>query len=350
MNVYATAALIAAYLFPPLPAHGDEPASTTLAEVTVRPLDRPILYISGYMREYSTLRTLSDTIFLFREKAVDFMLPVGSKARHFRGWHIPRLLSSKSYYRFTGPEGLDSVSDHCNVHFSWSDWMELPAGMRLSGAVAGSGNVCDTVRGPRGRISQIWKRDDELVGVHVNVMADTLNTRWMKNIARRQSAGVDFEQMSLGCMYEDVDRDSISPDQIKDCIMHVRSMGRGYDLRLRGCRVQPEIETYAELYVTDKKYISVKEAKRLEKNLHEGVPADIAAPQRAPELPPEICSLVDKVDKIDRTRIRLNIVPDKRLAGIKDLFSTRPSAWQRIMSVISPPRYILNSSAMPSRH
>ena len=62
-----------------------------LPEFTVYPLDRPVLHITGYVRENSMLTTMRDTVFLFREKLVDFMLP-GLKAGKFRGWSRPFLL------------------------------------------------------------------------------------------------------------------------------------------------------------------------------------------------------------------------------------------------------------------
>lgn len=69
----------------------------------------------AYVREYSTLSTYSDTVTLFREKMVDFMI-VPDRKMKFRGWTSPRLLTSRSYYRFTDGEGLDSVSDRFNNH------------------------------------------------------------------------------------------------------------------------------------------------------------------------------------------------------------------------------------------
>ena len=37
----------------------------------------------------------------------------------------PRILTCKSYYRFTNRNGLDSVSSASHHHFSWSDWIGL---------------------------------------------------------------------------------------------------------------------------------------------------------------------------------------------------------------------------------
>lgn len=115
-------------------AEGERRSPTQLPEVVVESPRHRILHILAYVRECSTLSTCTDTVFLFREKMVDYMLP--SKGVSFKGWSRPRILKSRSFYRFTDAGGLDSVSDNCNHHFSWSDWMgiapsaELPSCLR----------------------------------------------------------------------------------------------------------------------------------------------------------------------------------------------------------------------------
>ncbi len=88
---------------------------TELSEVLVLSKKHKLLHMLAYVREYSILTTYTDTVFLFREKMVDYMLPVsGAK---FKGWSRPRVLTSRSYYQFKDSRGLDSVSDVSNHHF-----------------------------------------------------------------------------------------------------------------------------------------------------------------------------------------------------------------------------------------
>ncbi|MDE6097647.1 MAG: carboxypeptidase-like regulatory domain-containing protein, partial [Muribaculaceae bacterium] len=46
-----------------------------LPEVVVESRRRRVLHVLAYVREYSTLTTYTDSVFLFREKMVDYMLP-----------------------------------------------------------------------------------------------------------------------------------------------------------------------------------------------------------------------------------------------------------------------------------
>lgn len=75
-------------------------SSAELPEVVVDSRKHKLLHVLAYVREYSTLSTYYDTVFLFREKMVDYMLPPATRVK-FGGWSAPRTLTSRSYYRFT---------------------------------------------------------------------------------------------------------------------------------------------------------------------------------------------------------------------------------------------------------
>ncbi len=81
-----------------------------LPEVVIESKGHKVMHMLAYVREYSTLTTYTDTVFLFREKMADYMI-VPDKGTRFRGWTTPRTLKTKSYYRFTNAQGVDSVSD-----------------------------------------------------------------------------------------------------------------------------------------------------------------------------------------------------------------------------------------------
>ena len=75
------------------------------------------------------------------------------------------------------------------------------------------------------------------------------------------------------------------------------------------------VSTYAEAYILDKEYITVKEAKKWE-NRKTGIDdIPIYEPPEAPELQADIQLLVDRVNSLDHDHVRLALTPDKRLAG-----------------------------------
>lgn len=75
------------------------------------------------------------------------------------------------------------------------------------------------------------------------------------------------------------------------------------------------VSTYAEVYMIDKEYITVKEAKKWERWQALGVGIVILEPPETPELQPGIMSLIERVNNVDHDLVKLGIAPDRRLVG-----------------------------------
>ena len=114
--------LILLLLLAVIPAHGRKPKHDKLSGVHVLPEfvytpgEPRALHILAFVRDSSSLTTYTNTVILFREKWVDFMLPE-RPTKKISQWRRPRVLTTKSYYRFKDYGGLDSVSDKCSHHF-----------------------------------------------------------------------------------------------------------------------------------------------------------------------------------------------------------------------------------------
>lgn len=285
-----------------------------LQEVVVSGRQQKVLHILGYVREYSTLTTYSDTVFLFREKMVDFMLTPGKKIR-FKGWSNPRVLKSKSYYRFTNAEGLDSVSSEGNYHFSWSDWIDAIPSPTLPSGLRGVKLGTDTVMG-KYQATEIWDRRDDRVTVNVNVLADTVSQKWVRNLSSFFHDNLEFEDFRLRYSYDNVIADTINPDNMTGFSFNIESEGRGHEmLRFNKWNEDFFVSTYAEVYILDKEYITVKEARKWA-NRKTGLEEDIILePEDAPRLQQPILALIDRVENIDKDAAKLDFVPDRRLVS-----------------------------------
>ncbi len=283
-----------------------------LDEILVESREHKVLHMLAYMREYSTLTTYTDTVFMFREKMVDYMLSPDKRSR-FMGWSKPRVLKAKSYYRFTDAQGLDSVSDECRFHFSWSDWMgvgpavKLP--IRLRDATCGS----DTLYG-RYSPSELWLKTGDRVTVNVNVLADTTSRRWVPNLSGFFKKDLDFENFRVRFNYDNVSGDSVCPMDLTGYTFNIESNGRGHGMFWFNRANEPFfVSTYAEIYILDKEYITVKEAKKWDKRKFSADEIQIFEPEYAPALQPAIEALVERVSKIDKGGVRLDVTPDHRL-------------------------------------
>ncbi len=284
-----------------------------LPEFVVESRQKKVLHVLAYVREYSTLSTYTDTVFMFREKMVDFMLPGEGKLR-FRGWRYPRVLDSKSYYRFTDAGGLDSVSDRCNHYFSWSDWIGLPPEIMLPAGMAGAEAATDTLSGKYSPV-EIWDRNTSRITVDVDVLADTMGRKWVPNASGFfVNEDIDFERFSLRLNYNSLPGEAVSPADLTAYSFNIESRGRGRGMFQFNSRNQPFfVATYTEAYILDKEYITVKEARKWERRKFDAGEVGIYEPQEAPELQPAILALIDRVNNADNDKIRVGLEPDRRL-------------------------------------
>ncbi|MDE6397567.1 MAG: hypothetical protein K2K84_09875, partial [Muribaculaceae bacterium] len=227
----------------------------------------------------------------------------------------PRVLSSRSYYRFTDINCLDSVSDRCSHHFSWADWVgivpatDVPAGLR---SVA-SGSHTD-----RGKYSPavVWTKEDGQMTLDIDVLADTIGRRWVPNLGTFFRKNTDFERFRLNLNYDGVVDRLVSPVDMTGYSFYIESNGRGRGVYVFDrLNVPYSVSTYAEVYLTDKEYITSSEAKKWEKNRDKADIATIYEAPDAPELDPDILSLIARVNAVDRNEIRSNLEPNKLLKG-----------------------------------
>ncbi len=288
---------------------------TELPEIVVDARQKKMLHILAYVREYSSLSSYTDTITMFREKMVDFMLPTEKKTR-FKGWRYPRTLNSRSYYRFTNVSGLDSVSDRCNHHFTWSDWIGMIPPAHIPDNILKTGINVDTTYGKYSP-AEIWTRTGDRLSIDIDVLADTANRKWVPNISyffRKEDT--DFERFGLKLNYEYFSDNEINPLGLTGYSFTIESRGRGRGMFLFNRHDQPFfVTTYAEVYILDKEFIPVKEAREWDDFKFYNNAVDILEPQEAPELSLSTLTLIDRVNNIYADRVRLTIKPDERLVG-----------------------------------
>lgn len=288
------------------------PAPIELSELLVNTRRKNVLHILAYVREYSMLTSYSDTVRLFREKMVDYMLPDDRRMK-YAGWRLPRILASKSYYRFTNSLGLDSVSDRCSHHFSWADWIGIPAEARMPAGYFGSARTADTIWG-RYSPAEVWTRRDDRIVADVNVIADTTSRKWVPNLSSFFRNYIDFDRFRIRYEYDNILSDSIAPTDLEAYSFEIESTGRGHRMFMFNRVNEPfSVATTASVYILGREYISLKEARKWERIKLGEDDIAIYEPEEAPELTPEVREMVDRVNALDHVQVRLNFTPDPRL-------------------------------------
>lgn len=301
-----------------------------LFEVVVEPKKKPVLHMLAFQREYSTLSTYTDTVTLYREKWVDYMIP-SSSAKRFKGWLTPRMLATKSYYHFRNRDGLDSVSDRFNQHFSWSDWIGIIDRVKLPEKLTHSAVAVDTVFG-KYRPTQIWARKDDDVTLRVNVLSDTLSRTMIPGLSSFFNRDdTDFEKLKVDYGFSDVTSDMLFAHNISRISANIESRGRGRSMFMFNKAREPFfVTTYTEIFIVDKEYMAVKDAKKWEKHSFEDMEFPVLSQYGIiPPVSPQTSRLIARVEGIDHDQVRLNIEPDKRLIGLHPPLKS----WQRIFNL-----------------
>lgn len=290
--------------------------TTQLPEFVLESHKKRMLHILAYVREYSTLTSFSDTITMFREKLVDFMLNEDYTKRS-PCWMTPRILNSKSYYHFSNEKGLDSVSDKCNHNFTWSDWISILPPRAIPYNLIKNEIASDTLSGKYSP-AEIWYRNRDRISVDVNILADQASRKWVPEISAFFNDNIDFDKFHLRLNYNNVMTDSITPLDLTGYSFNIESEGRGHSMFKFNRHDEPfYVTTYSEVYILDKKFISLREAKRCKKNKPTGDDVEILHSPDAPTLKPSILELIARVGSIDEKEIRLSSQPDRMLIGKK---------------------------------
>lgn len=285
-----------------------------LDELVVATASRKALHILAYVREYSTLSTYTDTVFMFREKTVDYMIPEQTKTK-YNGWRTPRVLFSKSYYRFTNEMGLDSVSDACNHHFSWADWVGIPPEAELPPPIARSTVCADTVYGKYGA-TETWLRNGDKVRLDLNILNDSESRNWVPNLSTFFRHDLDYETFKLHINYENVTGNTVGPQDVSGYSFNIESNGRGRSMFMFNKVDQPiYVTTYAEVYILDRTFISIAEARKWERHDVDLENIGIIEADAAPPLQDALVQLIERVNNVNHDGVRLALSPDQRLAG-----------------------------------
>lgn len=291
----------------------------TLSEIVFSTDKKQVLHLSGYVREYSTLTTYTDTVLLYREKMVDFMVP-SVKIKGFKGWLEPRILDSRSYYRFLNSAGMDSVSDQFGAHFSWSDWVGIVDRIEIPPLLQAKKEAVDTVGGKYGRAST-WRRSGDDMDIDVDMLADTINRKWVPALyqyLRNDDNPVDVGRFVIKYSFTDIGSTMLLAENISRISFNIETGGRGIKLFRAFRREMPYyVNTYAEIYITDREYISVSEARRMGNALLKQDDVVVRAPDGLPELQESVKEIVRRVNAVDHDALRLEIEPDKKMINKK---------------------------------
>lgn len=269
-----------------------------LPEIVVIPGSRPLLHLTGYMREITSVLSSSDSVAIFKESVVDFLVPV--EKTKVKGWNKARELASKTYVRMSNSSGLDSVSTNHEYEFMlWGNRKSLiPSGAKIPAKIKGTDLACDTIMG-KYYPKIIWWKNGDITRWYGDALANEKNhvtTPWALKLF---GLTADVTEISENYVFDTPDGDFIRPTDLRQVSVTIDMLAKGKLFKKAfDSSSHVNVRTYMELYLTDREFLSEEEGKELKKEVPFIEPSDILAPANANPLHPAIIRTVERVNSL----------------------------------------------------
>lgn len=273
------------------------PTQYELPEIEIVPGSRPLLYLTGYMREYVSALGSSDSLTVFRESIVDFLMPV--EKTKVKGWNSPRRLADKTYIRLKDSEGVDSVSNHLNEDFLlWGDMVGFfPSVKKIPERIKnGQGYVVDTIMGKYSP-KFIWRKNGNIIRCNLDALADEkdhISSPWALKLL---GLTTDISEMSLNCVFHTDEGAQLKPTDMSRISISIDMLVKGKLFKRAFDSKKPvDLKSYVEVYIIDREYLTDEQAKEIKKIPPVVSSSAIVAPTDAPALHSGIRKIVDRVN------------------------------------------------------
>lgn len=274
------------------------PQEYELPEIVIIPGSRPLLHLTGYMREITSVLSSSDSVTLFKESVVDFLVPV--EKTKVKGWNKARELASKTYVRMSNSSGLDSVSTNHEYEFIlWGNRKGLiPSAAKIPDKIKGTDVACDTIMG-KYYPKIIWLKNGDVTRWYGDALANEKNhitTPWALKIF---GLTTDVTEISENYVFDTPDGGFIRPTDLRQVSVTIDMLAKGKLFKKTFDSSSPvNVRTYMELYLTDREFLSVEEGKSLKNEIPSIESSEILAPTNANPLHPAIRRTVERVNSL----------------------------------------------------
>lgn len=269
-----------------------------LPEIVVIPGSRPLLHLTGYMREITSVLSSSDSVSLFKESVVDFLVPV--EKTKVKGWSKARELASKTYVRISNSSGLDSVSSNHEYEFMlWGNRKSLiPSGAKIPAKIKEADVACDTIMG-KYYPKIIWWKNGEITRWYGDALANEENHTTSPWALKLLGLTTDVTEISENYVFDTPDGDVIRPMDLRQVSVTIDMLAKGklFKKALESSSAV-NVRTYMELYLTEREFLSEEEGKELKKEVPVIEPSGILAPANANPLHPAIIRTVERVNSL----------------------------------------------------
>lgn len=268
-----------------------------LPEILVTPGSRPLLHLTGYMREVASMLGSSDSLTIYKESIVDFLIPVG-KTRE-KVWSKPRVLASKTYVRMSDSSGMDSVSCQLDEKFLLRgdrynfipSVKAIPESMKVT-----EGSARKTIMGKYSP-KHIWEKNGETTRWYFDGLADREGHVYTPRALKVAGMTSDLKEASFNYVFHTDEGNTLKHTDMTRVSLSIDLLVRGKVAKKAYKSTGPlHLRTYIEVYLTEREYLTDAEGKAIKKEAPVYRTSDVKAPADATPLHPGIARLIERVN------------------------------------------------------
>ena len=266
------------------------PRNFMLPGLVVVPVDRPVLNLKCYIREYTTAAFGNDTIHMFGEYMADYFL-VEQKVKGFKTDNKPKVRASRKRIRHKNASGLDStaIPGQNGIFMSWLAICSIdPAGKTVPDSVM-NGHTMSTA-GQYGVLSSMRLSDNRLMTTR-DALANRKDHHWSPWIFKLLGLTTDVKDLRSNSIHIIDDRNTYSPRNLQMASFTIEMTMKGKWIKKIFHSSEP-ITCYSiiEIYPTEAIHLTAVDAKETR---NDDSAVEIMPSPMAPPLPLNIVEMLE---------------------------------------------------------
>lgn len=255
------------------------PASFNLNEVVVRPIDRPVMRVITYVREYTTGLTSKDTMLTYNEYMLEYFFVDGKVKGYKKSDATPRIrnIISYDYENVSGKIKYELSDDNDNAMPEF--FMELmaatPTGTITEPESMTQGAASDTIMGKH-YPKYIWRRNGNLTTVQRDAVADKKNHSWKPWFLKLMGMTTDITSADWHHAFRTTDsgRYTIYDNIYSTANVACTLKGKMFKI-VGGIDEDMDVNIYIEQYPVEITHYSVEEYRQMRENRSSRIPFQI---------------------------------------------------------------------------
>ncbi len=277
------------------------PAVYQLDALTVIPVERPVMRVVSYMREYMSITNEDDTIMSFTEYTADVFIPV-KKVKKFKARKQPRILASRTVKRKIDKDGQDSIykSEYTEDNISWASLLEFPdKPFLIKPLTDGLNTRIDTIAG-KYSIAELKKVTPDHASVQTDLLADFKNHSVTPLVFKLLGLTMDIVEMQSNWIFRPTITGEYSVTDIISGTFSFKINCKGKWLK-KALDSKKDVTAYGyfEIYPVRSEFLTVEEAKAMIKD--DSMTEKLVVSPYAPPLDPSVEAIVE-IARTDSSR------------------------------------------------